>query len=980
MRLTGHAPLPHDRPLRILIGPKEIGGQIPDYAAGFRALGHQVTTVIREPNPLFPDLPYDVDLSRQQDGATLLQLVEQHDVFVFQFGESLVPGSADLSAIRNAGKSIIAICNGDDIRHSSAYHQEFGIPPEVHGEFYVRDPLSRPMRTLRNMERFASLMVSVPNQSGLALRPYMHFAYVIDPTLYTERIPDREVPVVVHAPSDRACKGTAEILASLDRLKARGIAFDLTLLERVPNAVVRETLRDADVAIDQLFVSYGKFAAEAMASGCATACVTYPDIEPFAALRPLHHIDAEGIDAQLEQLLTDRALRRSLAARGRAHIDTYHDRTAVCRRLLDALGAGIDGSLRYDYYPAFYAERYALPPRTELPRAQRLLSSEVIEAHGVVAGTDLEMLTRRGLIDAWYKGGASPVRTWLASDGLLGAAHDVSALRQRWETIRTARPVEAANAAAKEVAVVSPPLRDPLIDRFMHQTSLLGADAPRDGSSSAIERGTAELLRMGTPALAIPQLLPIAGQNPHARRAAALLLLGSGQFADARDLLATFADADSDGVLTYYQAVAQALAGDPATAAITMRRAIERLPRQARVDYFGSTPILSNRYWAMALRAGGTEARTLMGEYYGKINRRSDYDVYFDDVVPMWTAAPLQPVLAPYHAFLFLLLTARALHTSFDGGPLGWTAMADAESALLKAAGVRTVVIGYGGDCTVYANVRDLSHRHAFLASYPQAARDEPRIRARLDRWNADADCIVTTLHSLDGHGRWDVLSPSPFQIDTTQWAPIETYNAHDGRTGSVRVIHTPNHRGYKGTEFVIEAVRRLREEGLAVELDLLEGVQNSEVRTRMRQADILAEQFICPMYALSGIEGMATGLAVMANTADPGNQVFRRYSFLEECPVLGTSVENLVPHLRRLVTDPALRRTLGMAGRQYVEKYHSFEAGRALFGAIHASLDSRPDAPRLIDLYHPLLGLMKDVPRVVHPLVGSLLPADRAG
>ncbi|MBP6772217.1 MAG: hypothetical protein KA154_04405, partial [Gemmatimonadaceae bacterium] len=59
---------------------------------------------------------------------------------------------------------------------------------------------------------------------------------------------------------------------------------------------------------------------------------------------------------------------------------------------------------------------------------------------------------------------------------------------------------------------------------------------------------------------------------------------------------------------------------------------------------------------------------------------------------------------------------------------------------------------------------------------------------------------------------------------------------------------------------------------------------------------------------------------------------------------------------------------------------YHSFEAGRALFGAIHASLDSRPDAPRLIDLYHPLLGLMKDVPRVVHPLVGSLLPADRAG
>lgn len=965
--LAKHLALPTDRPLRILIGPKEIGGQIPDYAAGFRALGHQVTTIIREPNRLFPELTYDVDLSRNTDPALLLRLVEDHDVFVFQFGESLVPGWADLPVLRNAGKAIIAVCNGDDIRHSSAYFQEFGVPPEVHGEFYVKDPLSRPMQTLRTMERYASLMVSVPNQSGLALRPYMHFAYPIDPSLYTERIVEHDVPVIVHAPSHRASKGTAEILASLDRLATQGVAFELRLLENLPNAVVRETLRDADVAIDQLFVSYGKFAAEALASGCATACITYPELEAFASRRPLHHIDAAHIDAQLTALLTDRALRRELATKGRPHVDRYHDRTVVCQRMLDALGAAIDGTIRYDYYPTFFAERYTLPSRIELSRAQRMMATDVIGQHGVSQGTDLAALARRGLIDVC--GDRAPIPVWSRDDGL--RADDVSTGEgiARWDAIRQ-------SAASLHVPATMPAAApDALLAEFFARTSLTGSTIASQDAAGALERGAAELLRMGSTTVALQQILPLAAQSAHACRAAALLLLGAGQFAEARDLLSTLRAHDPDGVVTYYLGVAQALAGDSVQGVATIREALLKLPRRKRTQFFGCTPVLTNRYWASLLNSAGVEARTLMGEFYGAINQRGDYDHYFGDLTPAWTSGGLQSTLAPYHAFLFLILTARTFHTSFDGGPLGWTSLAEYEPELLASAGVHTVVIGYGADCTVYSNVRDLSHRHAFLASYPMAARDEPRIRARLDRWNAHADCVVTTMHSLDGHGRWDVLTPSPFHIDTSLWSPVSEYNMHDGRTGPVRIIHTPNHRGYKGTEFLMAAVAQLQAEGLQVQLDLLERVQNSEVRARMRRADILAEQFLCPLYALSGIEGLATGIAVMANTADAGNQVFRRYAFLEECPVLGTSVEELVPNLRRLITDPELRRTLGIAGRQYVEKYHSFEAGRAMFAAIHASIERAPNAPRLIELFHPLLGMYKDAPRIAHPLVGSRLP-----
>ena len=964
-RLAGHKPLPRTRPLRILIGPKEIGGQIPDYAAGFRALGHQVTTVIREHNPMFRELEYDIDLSQNRDPAFIARLIDEHDVFVFQFGETLVPGSVDLPVIRNAGKAIIAICNGDDIRHSSAYYQEFGVPPEVHGEFYMKDPLLRPMHTIRLMERYASLVVSVPNQSGLALRPYMHFAYVIDLSLYTERITDREIPVVVHAPSDRACKGTREILESLDRLAARGVKFELKLLEKVPNAVVRETLRDADVAIDQLYVSYGKFAAEALASGCATACITYPDIESFAHVRPLHHIDAADIDTQLEQLLTNRTLRRSLAERGRSHVEAVHDRTVVCKRLIDALGAAIDGSLRYDYYPTFFAERYVLPPTVELPRYQRLLASEIIAEHGMPAGTDARLLARRGLVDTLMLAGETPVTTWSAVRGLTAEGLAPAAMLARFNAFRRP-PMRSADD------IVSAPWQDTALAHFFAQTGVAGSF----DDAAGVMNGVRDYLRLGMPSLALQAVLPLAMQSPAARRAAGLLLLGSGQFADAEEMLGTcLVEAAADPILAYFHAVARVLQGKADGSGEAMQNAIHRMPKSHELMLFGSTPILHNRYWVEALREGGADARTLMIEYYGAINRREDFDHYTQDFVPEWTEQRFARLLAPYYAFLFTAMFGKVLHTSFDGGALQDSACATIEPALLQAAGVKSVVLTYGGDGAMYSRIRDLSVRHAFQLSYPDAARREAHVEAKVARWTRDADCIIGNMHSFDGHGRWDILMGNCAQIDLERISPIHEYSMHDGRSGPVRVLHSPNHRGVKGTEFLMEAVERLRREGLLIELVLMERMQNREVLARMRTADILAEQFIMPFYGLNGIEGLATGLPVLANlTIDDSMQVLRRFSFLDECPVVGVNPETLCDSLRRLVIDPTLRETLGRAGRRYAEKYHSYAMTRLLFGAIHRRIVDG-ESVDLMNLFHPLKSDYVQTHSIVHPLVNSRLP-----
>ena len=398
------------------------------------------------------------------------------------------------------------------------------------------------------------------------------------------------------------------------------------------------------------------------------------------------------------------------------------------------------------------------------------------------------------------------------------------------------------------------------------------------------------------------------------------------------------------------------------------------LRKSRRVLVWGSTPIISNRYWSEAMRAGGTPSLTLVQHHYS-INKREDFDLYFDDLPPRWWPSALRRWSARYLAFIYVLRNASAVHISFDGGPLGSTRLWRLEAHLLRWARIPAVVIPYGGDVYVYSLIMDPALRNGLLMSYPAAARDEEKVVARVRYWCRHADVIIAG-NTLDGLGRWDLPVTSMVCIDVATWRPRPSTPGHDGKSGPVKVLHAPNHRGVKGTEFIIDAVRRLQAEGLAVELVLLEKVPNDRVRDLMQQIDILADQLILYGYGMNAIEGMASGLPVLANLDHEAyTRIFRRYSFLDECPILSTTPETILANLRTLVTQPALRLELGAAGREYTEKYHAYETSQYLFGAVHARVLKGEDVD-LMNLFHPLKSeFMRRRPRVKHPLVESRLP-----
>lgn len=398
------------------------------------------------------------------------------------------------------------------------------------------------------------------------------------------------------------------------------------------------------------------------------------------------------------------------------------------------------------------------------------------------------------------------------------------------------------------------------------------------------------------------------------------------------------------------------------------------LPKRKKYFVWGSAPLISNKYWSEALKQNNILSITLMQCFY-KINKRTDFDFYFDDFAPRFLPRIMRVGIGTCIALLFVLRKAKVVHISYLGFALGNSIFWRLESFFFRVSNVKVIVTPYGSDAYMYSKIIDPSLRYGLLASYPALARMEGKTEKYVKHWNKNADVIITGL-MIDGIGRWDVTMNQIFCINIQNWQSKTNYSKHDGINGLVRIIHTPNHRGFKGTEFLIDAVEQLKKEGLKIELILLEGVPNEKVRELMQTADILGEQFIATGYGFSGIEGMASGLPVLANLEHEAyTRVFRRYGFLNECPILSTSPENLVNHLRILIKNPDLREELGKAGRTYVEKYHSYETAQYLFGSIYDKILHNKNID-LINLFHPLKSdYNKRKPFIQHPLIENRLP-----
>ena len=392
---------------------------------------------------------------------------------------------------------------------------------------------------------------------------------------------------------------------------------------------------------------------------------------------------------------------------------------------------------------------------------------------------------------------------------------------------------------------------------------------------------------------------------------------------------------------------------------------IDSINRKPRI-LFGIDGIINDSYFANSLKknylSNSITRRVL------KINNDDDFDVVIGIGI-------LESI---YYSFLFLF-KYDIFHLSFNGGLISIIGLKKLEPIIYKLAGIKTIIYAFGSDVSLYDKMLNTAYVHSVMSHYPVSSKRKIDIENQIKNWIKFGNIISPAMFAGNGFYRWDLVMPNNLVIDTKNIFP----NEKKKKSNIIKIVHSPNHTIIKGTDFLTKAVSELKQEGLNIQLIIIQNKQNKEVLDiLMNEADILVEKLIGPSYALSGIEGMACGLPVISNinSSDWSNymKLFYRYSFLNECPILSSNPETIKDILKILCQNEKLRVKLGESGRKYVEKYHSYKTSNFIFGKIYEKVWYEKDVD-LMNLFNPLNpeSYNNQSPIINHPLVKNKIPKE---
>lgn len=327
---------------RVLHAPVEVSGQAAMAAHGLREIGVTAHAFSRPHSFGYEVGPDLVPGPGRASWARLaLRAMRDHDVLHLYFGQTFLPEAArglDARIARRFGKRVVMEFLGSDIRMPSI--------EATRNPWYVRFGGEDDDRARARMMRWSAItgghVIVCDRALTRFVRPYFDHVHVVpfrvDVRRFTAQPPRIHdgAPVVVHAPSHLAGKGTAHVRAAVDALRRRGVSFEYVEISGASQEEALAACARADLVIDQLCVgSHGVWAVEAMCMAKPVICYIHPEV------RQLYPEDFPIVDATpatltdvLAEWLQDPQRRRERGISSRAYAERVHDARTVARLLL----------------------------------------------------------------------------------------------------------------------------------------------------------------------------------------------------------------------------------------------------------------------------------------------------------------------------------------------------------------------------------------------------------------------------------------------------------------------------------------------------------------------------------------------------------------------------------------------------------------------------------------------------------------------
>lgn len=321
--------------LKIFHGTTEIAGQMGIMSSALQQKGHIAVGY----NTFHSYLGYEnyiINTNRREVRNMSQHLIDFFDIFHFHYGRTIMKNNADLELIRARGKKMVMHHWGNDVR----FHDQARISnPYVYtGDSPTNEVI---IQKLSRISRSIREAIVQDHEVLPYVAPYYDKVHVvpiaIDLELFQPHYPpvNKRRPLIVHAPTNPAFKGTEPIERSIRRLQSH-FDFDYVRVEKMNHLEAVKQYEAADIIVDQVYCgSYGLLSTEAMALGKPVIAFIREDLrKTFPRELPIVNTNPDHLDEHISRLLSDPLLRYELGIKGRRYVEVYHAKQVVVEKLL----------------------------------------------------------------------------------------------------------------------------------------------------------------------------------------------------------------------------------------------------------------------------------------------------------------------------------------------------------------------------------------------------------------------------------------------------------------------------------------------------------------------------------------------------------------------------------------------------------------------------------------------------------------------
>ena len=354
---------------------------------------------------------------------------------------------------------------------------------------------------------------------------------------------------------------------------------------------------------------------------------------------------------------------------------------------------------------------------------------------------------------------------------------------------------------------------------------------------------------------------------------------------------------------------------------------ISRFTKKDKVG-FGPEPLINNVHHKKALSLYGIKTETFVNHIYWLSD---DFDIIIKRSLS-------------YIYFIYCLFSYKAIFFYFNGGLLSFAYpnnifLKKTEPLLLKVAGIKIIMIPYGGDVQNFNAHNDVVYKYAYITDYPTFVKKQMKyIENRVKLWTKYAHWIIAGCDWVNYLPYWDTLMLAHFSVDNNKWFPIETIIPDKfDKTRPLRILHAPNHKAIKGTDFIEKTIAELQAENYPIEYSLVQKVPNDKLVSIVQNADIVIDQLIIGWYGIFALEAMSCKKPVFIYINPELERMYIMAGLLElnELPCVKSDHNTLKTNIINMIDNPSQIGEIGTKSYDFVNKHHSLEYVGKVFSDI---------------------------------------------